>query len=212
MSAAVDGARLEVVDEDRMSVILPGDWARIPLDDQDAANAEISRLLRRQVPRRDDLATVRHDAREMARGLARDARESGGIFLALSLELLPGLPFAAALLAHYVEEPRFEDIEEDLPLEVRLAAALPTGDVLELDNGLAVRGWELDRPPADEPDAVTAVRFNYILPSPFAGRWLQLFANVPTEVDPELIAQLFDAIAGSIRWYPPMGSAPHSEA
>src|SRR3954468_7439865 len=98
--AAAPGARLERADEDRMSIILPGDWALIPLESEDAANQEISRLLRRQVPRRDELATMRRDAREMMRGLATDARESDAVLLALSLELLPGLPFAAAIVAH----------------------------------------------------------------------------------------------------------------
>jgi hypothetical protein len=116
--AAVQGARLGRADDDRMSIILPGDWALIPLESEEAANEEISRLLRRQVPRRDELATMRRDAREMMRGLAADAREADALLLAMSLELLPGLPFPAAIVAHYMPEPEFE---EELPLEIRLA-------------------------------------------------------------------------------------------
>jgi len=201
MSAA-PGARLEHADEDRLSVILPGDWARIPLETQDDANEEITRVIRRQFPRRDELATMRRDTREMLRAIARDARESDAVFLAASLELLPGLPFAAALLAHYIDVP---NAELDLPLEVRLASAAPAGEVLELENGLAARELQRSVPGPEHPDAYTTIRLHYVLPTPFADRWVKWYANVPTDVDPELVGDLFDAILGTVRWYPERG-------
>jgi hypothetical protein len=199
-AAAAPGARLERADEDRISVILPGDWARIPLESQEAANEEIARIIRRRFPRRDELATMRRETREMMRAIARDARESDAILVAMSFELVPGLPFAAALLAHYIEPPL---PQHDLPLEVRLASALPGGEVLELDNGLAAREWQRLVPGPEDPDAFTTVRFHYVLPTPLEGRWLKVYANVPTAADPELVGDLFDAILGTVRWYPP---------
>ena len=198
-STAAPGARLEHADEDRLSLILPGDWARIPLESEEASNQEISRLLRRQVPRRDELAAMRRDAREMMRGLANDAREAEAILLALSLELLPGLPFAAAIIAHYIPEPQFD---EQLPLELQLAVVQQNGEVVELDCGLVARLVERDLPGPDEPDASIVIRFQYLMPTPFVGRWIQLYANVPTELDPELVTALFDAIVGTVRWFP----------
>ena len=85
MSAATaPGARLERADEDRISIILPGDWARIPLESEADANAEITRLIRGRFPRRDELATMRRETREMMRAIARDARESDAALDALA--------------------------------------------------------------------------------------------------------------------------------
>jgi hypothetical protein len=201
-ATAAPGARLERADDDRISIILPGDWARIPLESQAEANEEIARVIRRQFPRRDELATMRRDTREMLRAVARDARESDAVFLSASLELMPGLPFAAALLAHYIDIP---NPDLDLPLEVRLATALPDGEVLELDNGLAAREVERSVPGPESPDAFTTIRFHYVLPTPFADRWVKWYANVPTTADPELVGALFDAILGTVRWYPDEG-------
>jgi hypothetical protein len=198
-ATAVPGARLERADEDRISIILPGDWARIPLESQERANEEIARVIRRQFPRRDELAAMRRDTREMLRAIARDARDSDAVFLAASLELMPGLPFAAALIAHYIDIP---NADLDLPLEVRLATALPDGEVLELDNGLAARESERSVPGPDDPDAFTTIRYRYVLPTPFRDRWVAWYANVPTAADPELVGALFDAILGTVRWYP----------
>jgi hypothetical protein len=213
MSAATaPGARLERADEDRISIILPGDWARIPLESEADANAEITRLIRGRFPRRDELATMRRETREMMRAIARDARESDAALLAMSLELVPGLPFAAGLLVHYIDVPH---PELEMPLEVRLASAVPAGEVLELDSGLVGREREVSVPGPENPDATTTIRFHYVVPTPFEGQWAKVYVNVPTEAEPELIAALFDAIVDTIRWYPdaaPMGSAPHSGA
>jgi hypothetical protein len=181
-------------------VILPGDWARIPLESQEAANEEIARVIRRRMPRRDEFATYRRDTREMLRAVARDAREWDAVFCAASLELLPGVPFPAALLAHYIDVPGASD---DLPLEVRLAATLPEGEVLELENGLAARELLRSVPGPDEPNAFITIRLHYVMPTPFLDRWLKWYANVPTVADPELVGALFDAILGTVRWYPP---------
>jgi hypothetical protein len=198
-AATAPTARLERADEGRVSVILPGDWARIPLESQEDANEEIGRVIRRRFPRRDELATMRRETREMLRAIARDAREADAVFLAASLELLPGLPFAAALIASYIDIPH---PELEMPLEVRLASALPNGEVLELDNGLAAREMQRSVPGPELPDAFTTIRFHYVLPTPFADRWVTWYANVPTEADPELVGALFDAILGTVRWYP----------
>jgi hypothetical protein len=159
----------------------------------------------------------------MLRNIARDARESDATLLAMSLELLPGVPFAAALLVHYIDIPH---PELELPLEVRLASAVPAGEVLELTSGLAGRESAITEPGPENPDAMTTLHYHYVVPTPFAGKWAKIYVNVPTTADPDLIAELFDAIIGTIRWYPedadavpaaapepaaaPMGSAPHS--
>jgi hypothetical protein len=200
-SATAPGARLERGDEGRLSIILPGVWSRIPMDSEEEANAEIARVIKRQFPRRDELATMRRDARESMRAIARDAHAEDAVLVGMSLELLPGLPFAAALIVTYVDAPH---PELDLPLEVRIATTVPDGEVVELEGGLAGREWvRAVAGPDDPPDAVTTIAFRYVLPTPFEGRWAKVSASVPTEADPELIVELFDAIVGTIRWYPP---------
>jgi hypothetical protein len=194
-----------------MSVILPGEWARLPLDDEAADNEEISRIIRRQVPRRDELASMRRDTRQMMRGIAQSARAADAVFLALSLELLPGVPFSAALMARYAPVEPVVGAQVPLPLEVLLATTRPDGEVLELDCGLAARSWRREEPAADDPVSVPSIHLSYVLPTPIEGSWLEWTASVPSgDVEPELIVALFDAIVGTVRWNEPMGSAPHS--
>lgn len=179
------------------ALVLPGSWARIPLDDEQTSNREISRILRSRMPRRDELATMRREAREMMRALAAEARSIDAALLTMSLEILPGLPFASAIVAAYLPAP--PDDGSDLP--DRLAQALPGAELLEFDHGPGVR--DLERTETEREDGSTRVTIDlsYIVPTPTPERWLQLDVDVPTELDPALVVELYDTIVNSLRWF-----------
>ncbi len=191
---------------DRMSIVLPGTWAGIPLDDEKSSDAAISTLIRQRVGRDDRLVTVRRDARDRLREVAREAREAGVAQLALSLEILPGVPFPASFVTEYRAWPRAEDATD---VGARLRALLPEGELMELESGLAVRTWAATtiRPGTqDIPD----VKLEYFVVVPRGDELLHLVADVPVDCDAELVATLFDAIVDSIRWYPEV-PAPAAE-
>ncbi|MBK4348406.1 hypothetical protein [Lacisediminihabitans changchengi] len=183
----------------QMSIVLPGTWANIPLDDERATEHAISELLKKQVGRDDRLARLRRDARERLRAVAKDAREADAVQLALSLEILPGIPFPASMVIDY--RPWLDAAAVgDLTLAQRLALQLPSGDVLDLESGVAVRTF-VDTTMRQGTDDIPVIKLEYYLVVPSGERLLHVVADVPIECDPEIIATLFDAIVDSIRWF-----------
>ncbi|TPW72257.1 hypothetical protein [Schumannella sp. 10F1B-5-1] len=192
-------ARRWRADQDRMSVILPGTWANIPLDDPEAGEALIARLVKKQVGRDDRLATTRRDAKVQLLKLARDAREADAVQLAVSLELMPGLPFPASIMSVY--KPWSESARESgLTLPQRLDRMAPGGEVLELESGIAIRSVEvvdIRVGESTQPD----IKLEYHVLVPDASQLLQVVVDVPIESEPEPVVALFDAIVDSIRWF-----------
>lgn len=184
----------------RMSMVFPGSWANIQLDDDQSMESTISRLVKRQVGRDDRLARVRRDARERLLAVARDAKSSNAVQLALSLEILPGVPFPAALVADYRDWPDFGNAS-GMTLAQRLSAILPSGEVLDLASGVAIRSFRstsIHQGTEQVPD----IKLEYFLCVPGGQSLLHVLADVPISIDVELIAALFDAMVDSIRWFP----------
>ena len=73
--------------------------------------------------------------------IARDAKSSNAVQLALSLEILPGVPFPAGLVADYRDWPYFLNAS-GVTLAQRLSAILPSGEVLDLAVGVAIRSLQ----------------------------------------------------------------------
>lgn len=191
----------------KLSIILPGTWANIPLDDAGASDAAISALVKRQVGRNDRLATMRRDAKQQLAVVARDAREAEAVLLALSLEILPGVPFPASLMADYRAWP---DGEDERTVADGLKLLLPQGELLEFESGVAVRSFRraVIRPGST---AIPDIKLEYFVCMPSGEQTLHVVADVPIECEPEVIATLFDAIVDSIRWFPSTGT-PQSES
>ena len=184
----------------KISVILPGTWADIPLDDAASTDAAISALVKRQVGRNDRLATLRRNAKQRLAEVARDAREANAVMLALSLDILPGVPFPASLMADYREWPATVG-EERRTVADGLAMLLPAGELLEFTSGVAIRSFARTtiRPGTA---AIPDIKLEYFLTVPTGEKVLHIVADVPIDCDPEIIAALFDAIVDSIRWFP----------
>lgn len=184
----------------RLSIILPGTWAIIPLEDEKASDAAISTVIKRQIGRDDRLVHLRRETREQLRDIATQAREVEASLLALSLELLPGVPFPASMVAHYTpwSDPPYEG---ERSIRDRLTAMLPEGEVFDFESGPAIRTFRATsiRPgTTDIPD----IKLEYYLCVPSAERLLHIVCDVPIDIDPELIAALIDSMVDSIRWYP----------
>ncbi|MFF1572831.1 hypothetical protein ACFVWR_08795 [Leifsonia sp. NPDC058292] len=195
-----------------MTMVLPGSWVSVPLADDEKAKREINNLVKRQVGMNDRLARVRRDAREQLRGMASAAKTAGAFRVGLSLEILPGVPFPAAMIMDYRDWPagataapaaEATDGEDaaDEAVTARLAAAFPNAEQLPLDCGPTAR-TSLTASLKVGAESTQDVKLEYWLPVPGGEKLLHITVDVPSPGDPALYTELFDAIVDSVRWFP----------
>jgi len=193
-----------------LNIILPGTWANVPLDSQKSARTFVKALVRRQVGNDDRLARVRADAVEQTMTNITEAMEIGVHTYLMSLEILPGVPFPAAILM--IDEPWPDEARPGLG-EGDLARALregfPGGAVLEMRSTPVLRIAEfadsdlLERP-------VKVLRLEYHIPYPDLTRVLYARVSVPNLPAAEPFAQLFDEIIDSITFLQAPEGAPEA--
>jgi hypothetical protein len=184
--------------EGSYSIILPGTWAEIPLADEEAMRERIRSLVLQQVGRNDRLARTRRDAREELVSTAERARAAGATAFWMSLEVLPGIPLPAALIARdraWPEGAVAEGLGGARPLAERLAAATPGAEIIEQRTGPVEIG----------DDAIGETRepslyLEYSVPYPDDAGLLTVSVSAPTAHDPELYTLFFDAIVDSLTW------------
>ena len=189
-----------------MTMVLPGSWVSVPLADDERAKREISNLVKRQVGMNDRLARVRRDAREQLRSMAAAAKTAGAFRVGLSLEILPGVPFPAAMIMDYRAWPASVSAFDAGDPATKLAAAFPGAEQLGLDCGPTARTSVATTMRVGD-ETTQDVKLEYWLPVPGGERLLHITADVPSPGDPELYTELFDAIVDSVRWFPVSGGS-----
>jgi hypothetical protein len=195
------------LDEGRLRMVLPGTWVRVPMDDAARAQAEVRRTVRDRVGRADRLARLRRESVNDILATVAQAVEVGAHTFLLALELLPGVPFPAAVVGTDAAWP--DDVAgllADDGLAEALTAAFPDREVVEMAHGPVARTTDLTRDSVGESSYLT-LHLEYLVPDP-AGVLLLLRVNVPTIPDVEPFATLFDEIVDSIRWAPGRGPSP----
>ncbi|WP_223691841.1 hypothetical protein [Leifsonia poae] len=192
------------------SIVLPGTWAEVPLDDGDVMRERVKALVLQRVGRNDRLARVRKDARDELVRTAERARTAGATAFWMSLEVLPGIPLPAALIVSDRAWPAEGSGGPDLAgpdLAARLMAARPGAEILDHRSGPVARTSEIGE------DAIGELRepslfLEYSVPYPHGEGLLSITVSAPTVHDPELYTVFFDAIVDSLTWAEP---APTSE-
>ena len=188
----------EVVSPDQTySIILPGTWAVIPLQDEAAMTKRIVAMVKKQVGGGDRAARLRRQTRDEFVKTAQQARDAGATSFALSLELMPGIPFPAAMLSTTESWPVLASAE--LGLADRLRAALPGAVLLEQQSGPVARESE-SAPQRVGGEKVPSLRVVYWVPRPHQDDLLRVTISAPMVESPELFTELFDAIVDSITW------------
>ena len=213
-----------------LRLVLPGSWVNVPLEDPEVTKAFAQRIVRDQVGRDDRLARARRDAVQQVCELADKARSTGAHTLALALEIAPGIPFAASMVGRDVDWPDVagaapeggapeggapegggptttpdggvpESVaHDDAPdAAARLAAAFPGSELRDLPAGVGARQVETGVLRGQE-EETTSLSVLYRIPRPDADRLLALRFTAPDLGRPEIIGQLFDAIAGSVEF------------
>jgi hypothetical protein len=188
------------------SIVLPGTWAAIPLDDEAETARHIKNLVTRQVGRNDRLARTRREAREELTDVAEQAKASGAISLALSLEILPGIPFPASLI---VTEDAWPDDHSDteavepavLDLAERLRRARPKAEIQDFVSGPVARLSQVGEIALGS-GTTTNVAAQYWVPAENGDRLFLVLVDAPMAEAPDLYLELFDAIVDSMTWIP----------
>ncbi|MCL2736598.1 MAG: hypothetical protein FWD75_08225 [Propionibacteriaceae bacterium] len=182
----------------RVAMILPGTWTNVPLDDETSARALVHDLVRRRMGTDDHSANMRADAVDDTMATIASGVAAGVHTYLISLELVPGVPFPAAILM--ADEPWPVTAQPGLGADDLLRAlteGFPGGAVLDLRSGPAVR--VADHAQAAAPLSRGPVsRLEYHIPYP--DRAQVLYARVSTPHLPVAgpITDLFDQIIDSI--------------
>lgn len=196
----------QVTTPGHIRVVLPGEWANIPLTDPESTRKFAQRLVRERVGREDRLASVRRDAVAQLCDAADKARASRSHTLAIALEIVPGVPFAASMVAR--DTPWPDDVDpvdgphaaaEPEDAAVRLERSFGSAEIVELPAGPAARTYETGVIQGKD-ESATSVSVAYRIPRPDSDELLYVRFTGPDVGRPELITRLFDAIAGSVEF------------
>ncbi|TPW75032.1 hypothetical protein [Schumannella soli] len=198
--------------DETFAILLPGTWAGIPMTDAAAIERRAKEIVKHQVPRDDQLARMRRVVRDEMIAGATKAAENGAVLFAVALEILPSVPFPAAVIAFEQGWPPAAPAAEDGETG-RLARAFPDGTVLEGGSGYVLRRSELGTETVGETE-FPELSLEYWFPTP-AGDLLSLLVSVPMCQDAQLFTAFFDAVADSVRWREPapaVAAAPTAES
>ncbi|MFD6175616.1 MULTISPECIES: hypothetical protein [unclassified Isoptericola] len=190
-----------------LRIILPGTWTRIPLDEPQRTLDFVKRFVKRQTGNADRLARVRRETVRELVGSARDASRIGVHSYFMSLEILPGVPFPAALLFLDQDWPEAATpLVAEGDLEGALDAAYGPLETARASSGPVGRRFETLTQRIGEQEMLT-LRLEYFVPYPDGSRVLQARVNVPNIPTAEPFAVLFNEIIDSISF-----AAPETEA
>ncbi len=190
--------------EGDFSLILPGTWAAIPLDDPEATKRSVATLVKQQLGTDDRIARRRAQLRNELVETAAKAKAEGALSFSLSIELLPGVPFPAAMMtkrrpwpAEAGEATASRTNEE---LAERLTKGFPGATILSLDSGdpVARRAtWEVQKYVEESTPALTA---EYWTAVPASDELLYVTISAPMVQQSELFVELFDTMIASLIW------------
>lgn len=195
----------------QFSIILPGTWSAIPLDDDAALEGHIKKLVVKQVGRADRFARTRREVRDQLTDVARNAKAQGAITFAIALELLPGVPFPASLMiSEDLWPPDLELLALD-DLEQKLRMAKPGAEVHQLRSGPVARMTKVTDVAVGE-ETTPQLSAQYWVPAAGGTRLFRVFVEAPMARFPELLTELFDSIVDSMLWLPDQQSTlAHNE-
>ncbi|MEU3089408.1 hypothetical protein ACWCQ0_29850 [Streptomyces massasporeus] len=150
----------------------------------------------------DNAPHLKDGLRKDLRRRATKAFRSGGIELYLSLQEVGPFTIPASLLVTLAPLRH----REALPLEALAQALARDGErsvsIEELNSGTAVRVRKLTPQGDDETSesSYNSLSVEYHIPVPGAMAFLLLSFSTPLEPIADAMAELFDAIAGSLTW------------
>lgn len=181
------------------SLVLPGTWAAIPLADETVMKKSIAALVKRQLGGDDRIARRRIQLRNELVETAEKAVAEGALSFSLSMELLPGVPFPAAMMGKRRPWPEVAVVSAGAPQHERLAAAFPGATVLPLDSGDWMARIATSETQRYVEQTTPSLTVEYWIEAPDSDL-LYLTISAPMVPEAELFVELFDLIAASLTW------------
>jgi hypothetical protein len=187
-----------VLGPERYEIVVPQGWWAIDLDPT-RRDAQIAALVDRQWCGVDDAPHLKAQARAELGRQAAEAAAAGGLQLFLSVGTLAGVPLSASLLVSSVplaSPAELADLAERRRAEGREVTQL----VLPAGPALRTR-WRVRTEPdpqAGPQPATTCLDLH--VPVPSAPRVLLLQFRTPLEPLADVLVELFDAVAATLRW------------
>jgi hypothetical protein len=168
------------------AITVPDSWALIPLE-PGIRDKTIGTLIRRQFASVTGAASVKAGLRRHLTDLAEAAWQTGGIEFYLSLMKAGPLPLAASLLITLIPPPPTGPIPvETMALQARRRDR--SARLMQTPVGPAVRTQQ------------SATDSSFYFSVPWSGAWLLLAFSGPGGPLAPSMADLFDAIAATLRW------------
>jgi hypothetical protein len=168
------------------AITVPGTWALVPLQPGVRQKA-ISSLIRRQFAHTPGAAGVRAALHCHLTDLAEAAWQTGGIEFYLSLMTAGPLPIQASLLISLIAPPP----SGPLPVEAVALEAKKRNRSVSLIQAPAGTGVRAQ---------TSATDMSFYFSVPGSGAWLLLAFSGPDGPLAPAMADLFDAIAATLRW------------
>ncbi|MGH3384935.1 MAG: hypothetical protein ACRDO1_10190 [Nocardioidaceae bacterium] len=182
----------------RFTILTPEEWWRIPLVDPDLRARSIDRLTKLQFRGVDHQPALRRGLQDEISGQAAEAAAAGGLEMYLAVQMR-GIPVAATLTT-YLAPGRITEGAVEFEQKVG-----PDGEIdsVQIAAGEAIRRHQL-RPPegpyATIENAPSTTVVDYWIPVPGIPQTLLLTFSSPMEEIAEVMVNLFDSIASSVRW------------
>jgi len=183
--------------ENVFGLITPEDWFRVPLVPEERRAASVSALIKRQFAGVDDQPVLRRQAEEQLLGAAEAGVEQGGVVLYLSFLEAAGIPLSASLLISRIHQ-RFDSLDAVSALRGKGEAAhvrLPAAG-RAARRRRSERTREARRLGTEFEDTIV----EYFVPVPDRDEVLMLTFSTPLEPIADSMVELFDAVAGTLRW------------
>lgn len=187
-------------------LLLPDGWFRVLLDPPDQRDKSIDALVERQFEGIDNAPHLKDDLRRDLRRRSAKAARSGGIELYLSLQQVGPFTVPASLLVTLAPLQHPGPLPAQALAEALAADGEAEASVEDLPSGEAVRVRRLTVQPEPDTDAAApngshrSVSVEYHVPVPGTTAFLLLTFSTPLEPIADAMAELFDAIAGSLTW------------
>jgi len=184
-------------EENVFGLITPEDWFRIPLLPEERRAASVSALIKRQFAGVDDQPVLRRQAEEQLLGAAEAGVAQGGVVLYLSFLEAAGIPLSASLLISRVHQ-RFDTLDAVSALRDKGEAALVQlpGAGRAARRRRSERTRESRRLGTEFADTIV----EYFVAVPDRDEVLMLTFSTPLEPIADSMVELFDAVAGTLRW------------
>lgn len=187
-----------------LRIVTPAGWFDLELDPV-LRKTRHARLVRRRLGREPELTRLREEVLAQLEQVAAQADAQGAVFASMFSQVMEGKAVAATLFAFLRPAMVGDDLRATLEESAEAlrgdgeADAAREVDVVELPAGLALRHRRRVEAPAFD-RVVECDNVGYVLPAPAVSRTLFLEFSTPTLPVADAMAQLFDAMARTVRW------------